>query len=111
LEIVVLQKDEIETLVRRAAELAVAGLREELERTRTPDLMTMSQICDYLQCHRSTIARHIKNGMPAERFGGDPRFRKPISIFGSEVNMIVILHLDNPQDQQFGKPTDLIRDG
>lgn len=76
MDIVVLQKDEIETLVRRAAELAVAGLREELERTRTPDLMTTSQICDYLQCHRSTIDRHIKNGMPAERLGGDPRFRK-----------------------------------
>ena len=76
MEIVVLQKDELETLLRRVADAAVEQLRDDIARVHTPELMTMSQICDYLQCHRSTVTRHIGQGMPVEHAGEQQRFRK-----------------------------------
>lgn len=71
--IAVLDESEITELIRKAVALATADLRDELERSRTPELMTKDQLAKYLECHVSSINRFMKEGMPVER---GPRFRK-----------------------------------
>jgi excisionase family DNA binding protein len=42
-----------------------------------PDLMTVSEVADYLKVHPATIYRLLKRGaMPAFKVGSDWRFRK-----------------------------------
>lgn len=76
MKVVVLEQAEIDEMLRRAADLAVSKLRDDIERTRTPELMDATQLSVYLNCHRSTINRHVKRGMPEEMCGDVPRYRK-----------------------------------
>lgn len=76
MKVVVLEEPELETLLRRVADLAVSNLRDDIERTRTPELMTAQQLADYLTCNRTTISSYVKRGMPEERCGDQPRYRK-----------------------------------
>jgi excisionase family DNA binding protein len=42
-----------------------------------PEIMTVPQLAEYLQCDKSTIYRLIKNGeIPAFRVGANWRFRR-----------------------------------
>lgn len=76
MNVVVLEEPELETLLKRVADLAVSNLRDDIERTRTPELMDATQLAAYLTCNRSTINRYVKRGMPEERCGDQPRYRK-----------------------------------
>lgn len=76
MKVVVLEPVELDEMLRRAAELAVSKLRDDLERTRTPELMDAKQLAVYLNCNRSTINSYVKRGMPEERCGDLPRYRK-----------------------------------
>lgn len=74
--IAVLEESEITELIRKAVALATTDLRDELERSRTPELMTKDRLAIYLECHVSSINRFMKNGLPFEMLGDHPRFRK-----------------------------------
>ena len=74
--IAVLGESEITELIRKAVLLATAELRDELERSRTPELMKKERLAEYLDCHVSSITRFMKAGMPVEMLGDHPRFRK-----------------------------------
>jgi len=75
--IAVLEESEIQTIIRDAVKLATAELRDELERSRTPELMSKDRLALYLECHVSSINRFMKSGgMPFEMLGDHPRFRK-----------------------------------
>src|SRR5688572_21115219 len=76
MKVVVLEPSELDDMLRRAADLAVSKLRDDIERTRTPELMDATQLAGYLNCHRSTINRYAKQGMPQEMCGDQPRYRK-----------------------------------
>ncbi len=44
-----------------------------------PEVMTISQLSDYLQLHKQVIYRHVKNGrIPASRIGSTLRFKKSV---------------------------------
>lgn len=75
--IAVLDESQLQDLIRQAVLLATAELRDELERSRTPELMDKAALCKYLApCHPSSINRFMKKGMPFEKCGSEPRFRK-----------------------------------
>lgn len=74
--IAVLDEIQLTEIIRQAVLLATADLREELERARTPELMTRELLAQYLSCHPSTITRYIKLGLPVEHCGDQPRYRK-----------------------------------
>jgi hypothetical protein len=74
--IAVLEESQLQTIIRDAVKLATAELRDELERSRTPELMNKVQLTKYLDCHVSSINRFMKGGMPYEMLGEHPRFRK-----------------------------------
>ena len=76
MKVAVLTKEELDDMLRRAADLAVAKLRDDIERTRTPELMDRTQLAAYLNCDRSTITRYLRRGLPEERCGDMPRYRK-----------------------------------
>ena len=76
MNVVVLDEKELNDLMIRVADLAVGRLRDDIERTRTPELMTATQLAGYLHCNRSTINQYVKKGMPEERCGDQPRYRK-----------------------------------
>jgi excisionase family DNA binding protein len=76
LAVAVLSKDEIHALIHQAASAVIADLREELERPRTPELMTKHELAEYLRCDVSKVNRYMKEGLPFEMFGSHPRFRK-----------------------------------
>jgi hypothetical protein len=76
MEIVVLSKDELETLLRRVADAAVEQLRSDLAAGNVRELMNISQLSDYLGRHRSTISKYMNDGMPHEICGDQPVFRK-----------------------------------
>jgi hypothetical protein len=82
MEIIVLQKDELEQLMRRVADMAVDQLRDELGRSQTPELMTRDQLKDYLNCHRSTIPRYIATACPSSSSANISDFENLTSIFG-----------------------------
>lgn len=76
-DVVVLSKRE----VIEVAELAARTVVEELTKTNgiahAPELMTMKQLCDYLQCSRSSVNKWIKEmDLPVHYLGEDPRFYK-----------------------------------
>jgi excisionase family DNA binding protein len=74
--IAVLEESELQKIITDAVKLAAAELRDELERSRTPELMDKGLLTKYLRCHISSINRFMKNGMPFEMLGEHPRFRK-----------------------------------
>jgi hypothetical protein len=76
MKVVVLDESEITEIVRHAVKLATAELLDELERSRTPELMSKDRLAIYLDCHISSINRFMKAGMPYEMLGDHPRFRK-----------------------------------
>ena len=44
---------------------------------RTPEVMTLAQVAEYLNISESTVRKQIKtNGLPVNRRLGDPRFIK-----------------------------------
>lgn len=75
-EIAVLTKPELEEMLRQAATFAVSNLRDDLERSRTPELMDKKQLAQYLNCGQSKIYYYMKRDLPYEMFGDHPRFRK-----------------------------------
>ena len=76
MEIVALSKNDIEELLTRAARTSVSLLRDDLEKHRTPELMTKSELANYLRCSVASISRFLKQGIPVEYVGESPRFRK-----------------------------------
>jgi len=76
MQVVVIDETKLQEMLDRAASEAVARLRDDLERKRTPELMTRSQLAQYLTRHPSSINRYMNEGMPYEMCGDDPRFRK-----------------------------------
>jgi hypothetical protein len=76
MQVVILQPDELNEMMRQVADLAVSKLRDDIERTRTPELMDNKQLAMYLNCHPSTIARNVERGMPYEMCGDHRRYRK-----------------------------------
>lgn len=75
-QVIFLTKDAIEELLTRSASLAVEHLRDDLERSRSHELMTKAEVADYLRCDVSKINRMMRTGLPFEMFGSTPRFRK-----------------------------------
>lgn len=75
-EIITIEKAELERLIRRTASLVADDLRSDLESHRIPELMTKTELADYLRCDASKINRYMQTGLPFEQFGGHPRFRK-----------------------------------
>lgn len=73
---VTLDEHQLEIMLHRAAALAVAELRQDIERNTHPPLMDKAQLAVYLGCHLSTINRQMKRGMPFEMLGDQPRYRK-----------------------------------
>ncbi len=44
-----------------------------------PEIMTVTQLAEYLQCNKSTIYRLIKKGqIPAFKIGADWRFKRDL---------------------------------
>jgi hypothetical protein len=76
MQVLVLNKEELDDMLRRAADLAVSKLRDDIERTRTPELMDAKELAAYLKINRSTVNRYVERGMPEERAGDMPRYRK-----------------------------------
>lgn len=76
MKVAVFTPEEIDEMLRRAAALAVAELEDRLEQTRTPELMDATQLAAYLKINRATVSRYVKRGMPEERCGDLPRYRK-----------------------------------
>lgn len=74
--VIILTEDGLEDLLTRSASLAVERFREDLERSRSRELMTKAELADYLRCDVSKINRLMKDGLPWEPFGSTPRFRK-----------------------------------
>jgi excisionase family DNA binding protein len=74
--IILLSQDEFEGLLSRAASLAVESLKDDLERSRTREIMTKSEVADYLRCDISKINRLMRKGLPSTPFGSVPRFYK-----------------------------------
>jgi hypothetical protein len=75
-EIVVLTKDELAEVIEKTALAVTEKLREDLQKARTPELMTKDQVATYLHCHPVSINRFMDRGLPYEQFGDLPRFRK-----------------------------------
>lgn len=77
--IAVLEESELKNLIRQAVTLATADLRDELERSRTPELMTKELLAAYLHKSTSSITRWMsraKDPIPFEECGDGPLFRK-----------------------------------
>lgn len=75
-EIYVLSKTELDDAIRRAARLVAFDLREELKTPQTPEVMTKTELAEYLRCDVQKITRYMKKGMPFVTFGEQPRFYK-----------------------------------
>lgn len=73
MEVAVISKDEIREYIRQAAMLAAESVRET---AKTPELMIKTELAEYLRCDVSKINRYMKKGLPFEKFGDHPRFRK-----------------------------------
>lgn len=74
--IAILEESEIQKIISEAVKLASTELLEELERSRTPELMTKDRLAEYLTCSIASINRFMAKGMPVEKCGDQPRFRK-----------------------------------
>jgi excisionase family DNA binding protein len=73
--VAILEEKEIQEIVRRSALLFYESIKEEIHKP-APELMTKNELADYLRCDVSKINRLMKNGLPFEKFGSSPRFRK-----------------------------------
>lgn len=77
--IAVLEEAEIQKIISETVKLATAELRDELERSRTPELMTKEMLADYIHKSVSSITRwmsQLKDPLPFEPCGDGPLFRK-----------------------------------
>ena len=54
------------------------GEQSRIDGAPSPEIMTLNQVATFLQCERSSIYRHMKDGLPAHRLGakGQLRFLK-----------------------------------
>ncbi len=75
-EILVLTKNELSEIIRQTACAVADDLRNDIETRQTRELMTKTELADYLRCDVSKINRYMKQGLPHEPFGSAPRFRK-----------------------------------
>lgn len=75
-KVILLTEGELSDIIRRTADAVVSKLRDDIETSRTTELMTKTELADYLRCDVSKINRYMKKGLPHEPFGSAPRFRK-----------------------------------
>ncbi len=73
---ILLDQDELEEMFRRVATFAVTNVLERVADNPTPELMTKRELAKYLRCSEQKINRLMKSGLPCERFGDSPRYRK-----------------------------------
>jgi excisionase family DNA binding protein len=74
-EVITLERSELERIIDRAAKHAVMELRNDLHKP-TPEIMTKAELAEYLRCDVSKVNRFMSKGMPFTRFGTNPRFYK-----------------------------------
>lgn len=75
-QVITLTTDELTNIIRRTASAVADSLRDDIESRRTPELMTKTELAEYLRCDVSKINRYMSKGMPFEYFGEHPRYRK-----------------------------------
>lgn len=75
MEYVLLTREDFTNVINNAVEAAAEKVASQM--TSTPNLMTIEQLIDYLQCSRASINRWIKhNNLPVHYLGTVPRFYK-----------------------------------
>ena len=74
--VVVLTESELKEVIRLTALAVTADLRNDLQAAQHPELMNRQQLAEYLGIDGSTVNRFMNKGMPVERLGTTPRFRK-----------------------------------
>lgn len=75
-EIVVLSKSEYKEILRQNAVAVASELLTRIDTKSVPELMTKTELAEYLKCSVSKINDQMKKGLPTEYFGDVPRFRK-----------------------------------
>lgn len=75
-QVILLTADELSDIIRRTADAVVSELRDEIDTRRPKELMTKTELADYLRCDVSKINRYMTKDLPFEYFGDHPRFRK-----------------------------------
>lgn len=73
---VVLTSQQLLDIIEHTAHRTAIHLRDDVASASTPEIMTKTELADYLRCDVSKINRYMTQGLPFERFGGHPRFRK-----------------------------------
>lgn len=73
-DVVTLTREEISEIIEKTVKRAIAELHEDTKTV--PELMTKSELAEYLRCDVSKINRYMGHGLPIEQFGKSPLFRK-----------------------------------
>lgn len=68
-ELVVIDAEKIPDIFRQSFELVLSELS-----VKRLDVMTKSELADYLRCDVQKISRYMKKGLPFVMFGDTPRF-------------------------------------